>query len=149
MTAVLPSPESATRQPGSSSYVQPVGFSGFAWVQLEPVRVNARTDHGALFNRQLTRAVVPAAERDTPQPNRGRVFAEVRPVHLAPCCAQVLPEELKTQAAPPTWLSYGPPIRAVPPSPESATLFPNWAAPRSSLATSFLPCCAHFDPARL
>ncbi len=44
---------------------------------------------------------------------------------FGPCCVHVLPDRVNTHAAP-TELSSSPPISAVFPSAERATLTPNW-----------------------
>ena len=50
-------------------------------------------------------------------------------VSFGPCWVQVEPERVNTHAAPTPLLSSGPPIRAVLPSADSATLSPNDAGP--------------------
>src|SRR4051794_359884 len=64
------------------------------------------------------------------------------------CCLQAAPDRVNTHAAPMPPYPDGPPINAVLPSADSATLSPNPPAPRSPLAVSFPPCCFQAAPAR-
>ena len=74
----------------------------------------------------------PSADSATLKPNPPAPVSPV-PVSLPPCCVQVEPVRVNTHAAPRLPLSPGPPIRAVFPSADSATLKPNLPAPVSSL----------------
>ena len=56
---------------------------------------------------------------------------------------------VKIHAAPTLPLSFGPPIRAVVPSSESATVVPKCPLPDSSFAVSFEPICDHVEPERM
>src|SRR5262249_34935050 len=68
---------------------------------------------------------------------------------LPPCWLQALPERVKIQAAPLCPLSPTPPIRAVLPSAESATLPPKSPAPVSSLPVSLPACWLQTEPVRV
>src|SRR5207237_2412370 len=66
-----------------------------------------------------------------------------------PCWDHVDPERVNTHAAPAWPSSHLPPISAVFPSSDSATLAPCSAAPTAPLPTSFDPCCDQVDPERV
>jgi hypothetical protein len=63
------------------------------------------------------------------------------------CCVHVPPERAKVQAVPWPELSFGAPIRAIVPSPESETLVPNAPEFVSPLPVSFA-CCVQVPPER-
>jgi len=65
-----------------------------------PARVNAQAAPvQSLSHGPLTRAVFPFADRATLYPNSA-VPDSPLPVSFEPCCVQVLPERVKTHAAP-------------------------------------------------
>jgi hypothetical protein len=73
-------------------------------------------------------AVLPSVERATLCPK-----SEVEPtVSLLALWLQLVPERVNSHTAPARLLSAGAPIRAVEPSPESATLVPNCPATADS-----------------
>ena len=94
-------------------------------VQVVPERVNT---HAA----PRVAAVVAGAADQRRVPVRRQRHAGAEPagplsplaVSFGPCCVQVLPERVNTHAAPTPSLSSGPPISAVFPSADSATLTP-------------------------
>src|SRR5437588_2271559 len=92
-------------------------------------------------------AVLPSPDNATLVPWSAAPAAPV-PTSFDPCCAHVDPERANTHPAPVLLLSCQPPISAVPPSPDKATLTPCSAAPTAPLPTSFDPCCDHVDPER-
>ena len=104
-------------------------------------------------------AVSPSEERPTPSPKLGLRPLESLGVSFSPCRVQAPPERVNTHAAPWKELSPLPPIRAVLPSEESATLTPNWPSPLSPVPssaqpvgqspTSFAPCWVHAPPERV
>src|SRR5579862_895507 len=94
------------------------------------------------------RAVFPSADRAALWPNRPLPISPL-PVSLRPCCVQTPPERVNTQAAPTLPLSPGPPIRAVFPSADNATLLPNSPVPVSPLPVSLAPCCVQPPPERV
>src|SRR5205814_1805571 len=59
------------------------------------------------------------------------------------------PERVNAQTAPALPLSYGPPISAVLPSPDNATLEPCSAPPTAPAPTSFEPRWDHVEPDRV
>lgn len=69
-------------------------------------------------------AVLPSPESATVYPNQAALVAPV-PISFPPCWVQVVPERVKTQAAPLRNSLRGAPISAVLPSAERATLSPN------------------------
>ena len=71
------------------------------------------------------------------------------PVSLPPCWSQPPPERVNTQAAPLLPPSCGPPIRAVEPSPASATLQPKRPLPLSPPPVSLPPCWFQSPPERV
>ena len=71
------------------------------------------------------------------------------PTSLLPCCVQILPLRVNTQAAPMAPLSKLPPMTAVFPSALMATPTPCCAIPVAPDPTSLLPCCAHVSPLRV
>ena len=85
------------------------------------------------------RAVLPSPDSATLEPNRARPVSPL-PVSFVPCCFQVEPERVNTHAAPTSPTSSAPPIRAVLPLADSATLRPNRPLPVSPLPVSFVPC---------
>src|SRR5262249_57332754 len=71
-------------------------------------------------------------------------------VSFEPSWVQVAPERLNTHAAPASPSSSGPPISAVFPSEDSATLVPTPATiPVIPLPVSFDPCWLQFSPERV
>ena len=68
---------------------------------------------------------------------------------FSPCWVHVDPERVNTHAAPAPPLSPDPPISAVLPSAESATLLPNSPSPVSPVPVSFSPCWVQVDPERV
>src|SRR5207237_10452480 len=90
------------------------------------------------------RAMVPSPERATLSPKEPSLLVSPVPLSLLPCCFQLEPERLKIHAA----LAPKPPRRAVLPSLESATLFPNSSSPLLPFPVSFLPCCFQLEPER-
>src|SRR5439155_1088757 len=71
------------------------------------------------------------------------------PVSFAPCWVHFPSERVNTHAEPEP--SSGPPISAVLPSEETATLAPNWTALRAvaPVPVSFEPCWLHVSPERV
>ena len=129
---------------------RPEPAAHLAGSNVDPSRVKTQAPSAAPLPGPPTSAVSPSAASATPTP-----IAPSLPVtassgtSLGPCCAQTAPVRANTQAAPvPTplgacggGLSVGPPISAVVPSDDSATLRPNAPFPVSSSAVSFGPCC--------
>src|SRR3954470_22976931 len=148
--AVLPSPDSATLSPNApvSTWPLPVSFAPCC-VQLPPERVKT---HAAPTRESSdgppTSAVVPSGDSATLQPNWPSPFSPV-PVSFAPSCAQAPPERVNTHAAPAEPSSPSPPIRAVFPSDDRATLMPNSAEPLAPVPVSFAPCCVHVPAERV
>src|SRR5438132_1520484 len=69
-------------------------------VQVEPVRVNTQAAPTWLLSPPPPmRAVFPSADSATPTPNPPAPVSPV-PVSLPPCCVQVEPVRVNTQAAP-------------------------------------------------
>ena len=151
-----------------SALARPVSFAP-CWVQVEPVR----SEHP----RRAGAAVVgrPADQRRVAVGGERHACAEFAfsglaaalvgalpvqsPTSFSPCWVQADPERVNTHAAPTPPLSAGPPINAVSPSAESATLLPNSPFPVSPLPslaqlpvqspTSFSPCWVQVDPERV
>ena len=153
-SAVFPSPDSATLQPWSASPVAPVPTSfGPCWVQRPRERVNTHTAPAKLLSpKPPTSAVFPSDDSAT----RPWLPAPVAPVptSFGPCWVQVVPERVNTHTAPTPSLFCKPPTMAVFPSPDSATLPPWPAPPRSSaptapVPTSFGPCWVQVFPERV
>jgi hypothetical protein len=109
----------------------------------------AETTGAALLNTQTApllvsslppiSAVRPPPESATLPPN-APFPTSPPPVSFAPCWTHAVPERPNAQAAPLTGSSLGPPIRAVLPSAESATLRPNSPMPISPPPVSLPPC---------
>src|SRR5439155_803780 len=119
-------------------------------VQVEPERLNT---HAApvlpLSSSPPIRAVLPSADSATPPPKVPAPLSSL-PVSFEPCCVQVEPERVNTPTAPPLAVtSLQPPIRAVLPSADSATLRPTRLVPVSPLTVSFAPCCVQLEPERV
>src|SRR2546421_8778528 len=92
-------------------------------------------------------AVLPSADSATAPPNAPLPVSSLA-VSLAPCWLHVLPERTNAHAAPAELLSPPPPISAVLPSSDSATVPPKEPAPASSLGVSAPPCWLHVPPER-
>src|ERR1700729_1520556 len=90
------------------------------------------------------RAVCPSPESATLAPNLPRPLSSLA-VSFGPSSFQVLPKpRVNAHAAPVLTLSAGPPISAVLPSPEIATLAPNLVCPLLSPApVNADPCWVH------
>ena len=158
------------------SLAQPVVQSptSFApcWVQAPSERVNTHAAPKLPPSKAPPiSAVLPSPESAALAPNQPLPLSPVpslaqllgqSPTSFAPCWVQAPPERVNTHAAPAPSLSVAPPISAVFPSSESATLRPNWptaSAPLSpvpSLAqpvvqspTSFAPCWVQAPPERV
>src|SRR5689334_308471 len=149
--AVSPSEERATLLPKPPSPLSspPVSF-GPCWVQVEPERVNTHAAPMLLLSPptgEPIKAVSPSEERATPYPKRAVMPSPA--VSFGPCWVQVEPERVNTHAAPMLSLSPQPPIRAVLPSEESATLLPKFPSPLSSAPVSFGPCWVQVEPERV
>ena len=71
------------------------------------------------------------------------------PVSLSPCWFQAEPERVNTHAAPLLPKSLYPPMRAVLPSAESATLRPNRVGLTAPPPMSLTPCWLQVVPARV
>ncbi len=150
-SAVLPSAESAT-------LVAESAFSGLAGAGelsalLGPGRARAREHPGRARVAVVARARRSARccrRRRAPRskPNPAFPISPV-PMSFPPCWVQVEPERVNTQAAPVLPLSSGPPISAVSPSAESATLSPNLPSPVSPVPVSFSPCWLQVEPERV
>jgi hypothetical protein len=154
-SAVLPSlEESATLVPNWPEPISPLPVS-FApcGVQVEPERVNTHAAPTlALSPGPPSSAVLPSGESATLEPTSPAPTSPEPSKNswsFAPCWVQVEPERVNTQAAPTLLLSAGPPISAVLPSEESATLEPTSAAPISPLQVSFAPCWVQVEPERV
>src|SRR5207245_936854 len=110
------------------------------WVQGEPARGNT---HAAptllLLAKPPISAVLPSEDNATLEPNWPAPVSSLA-VSFCPCWVRGEPARVNTHAAPTLLLSMKPPISAVLPSEDNATLRPNWPAPVSSLAVSFEPC---------
>ena len=122
----------------------PVSF-GPCWLQTPPERVNTHAAPLASLSSPAAdqRRVAVGGERD-----EHAEFACCRsspPVSFAPCWLQTPPERVNTHAAPVAVSSSGPPISAVLPSAESATLVPNSPSPVSPRAGEL---CALLGPGR-
>ena len=146
INAVFPSPDSATLEPKSALPLAPDPVSlEPCWVQVEPERVKTHAAPArSLSTGSPINAVFPSPDSATLQPNRPLPLPP-DPVSLEPCWVQVEPERVYTHAAPVS-SSVGPPISAVFPSRESATLHPNQPSPLSSEAVSFGPCWVQVEP---
>src|SRR3954452_14501362 len=150
ISAVLPSSDSATLCPNWPAPVSPLPVS-FApcWVQVPPERVKAHAaPTNPLSKGPPIRAVLPSADSATLMPKRPKPLSSL-PVSFVACWVQTPPERVNAHAAPTPPLSPGPPIRAVLPSADSATLWPNWPVPVSSLPVSFVPCWVQAPPERV
>src|SRR6202012_330681 len=92
------------------------------WVHVEPERVNTHAAPApvAPSNSPPMSAVLPSADRATPDPNHAPEVAPA-PVSLPPCWVQPPALRVNTHAAPLLLLSLSPPTRAVLPSADSAT----------------------------
>src|SRR5262245_61530978 len=146
MSASVPSPDKATVLPNQPLPVSPEAVSlGPCWLQFEPALVKIHAPPRSLLScSALMRAVSPFADSATPPPNAPAPRSSLA-VSFWPCCVQVEPDRLNTQAAPTPWSSFQPPISAVRPSPVSETRIPKPAAPCSSFAVSFGPCCVQVE----
>src|SRR5438034_5946915 len=154
-SAVVPSLERARPQPKLARPLSPPPVSFGPCCAQAAERLNAQAAPTALSLSPLSwdapiSAVLPSAESATLPPNS--------PAPISPpttfcresfrSCVQLLASErAKTQAAPALPSSSLPPIRAVPPSPESATLTPKPALPTSSPPVSLCPWRANLPPA--
>src|SRR5471032_576198 len=127
--AVVASADNATLDPNHVSMVAPVPVSfGPCCVHPPPERVKSQAaPKPPLSNAAPIMAVLPSADNATLPANQPPSVPPVSSVAVsfAPCCVQVPPERVNTQAAPTPPLSFGPPIRAVFPSPDSATVDAN------------------------
>src|SRR5215831_1439777 len=93
--------------------------------------------------------MLPRDESDTATPNWGEPLAPAA-VSFDPSWVQVEPERLNSHTAPASPSSSGPPISAVFPSEDSATLRPNVArSPVTPLPVSFAPCWLQVEPERV
>src|SRR5207245_1620517 len=149
-SAVLPSADNATLEPNAPSPLSPppVSFSPCC-VQVSPVRVNTHAAPARLWSASPPiSAVLPSADSATLNPKRA-VPISPPPVSFSPCWVQVSPERVNTHAAPTLRSSACPPISAVLPSADSATLEPNWPKPDSPPPVSFPPCWVQVDPERV
>src|SRR5271166_1270298 len=135
--AVPASADSATLVPNSPLPASPSPCSSACCVHVAPERVNTHAAPAWVeFSSPPIRAVLPSPDSATLRPNSPLPISP-SPVSLVPCWVQLEPEPVNTQAAPAWLLSEKPPIRAVLPSPESATRSPNDPAPISPLPVSF------------
>src|SRR5580704_4491657 len=92
-----------------------------ASLQAEPERVKTHAEPASLFSwGSPTSATFPLPESATLEPKL--LPAVAPPVSLGPCWDQLDPERVYTQAEPALAASSGPPIRAVSPLSDSATL---------------------------
>ena len=98
------------------------------------VVVAGGTDHTAVSPPPDSATALPKPEPVAPVP-----------VSFGPCCAHVVPDRTKTQAAPRPASSEVPPTRAVLPSPERATLTPA-NGPAASTGTSSRPASSGSCP---
>src|SRR5471030_209471 len=145
--AVVASADSATLHPKEPAPVSPspVRFEPCG-VQTLAERINIQAaPREPLLSGPPIRAVFPSAANATLSPKWPLSISSVA-VSFGPCCVPTPPERVNTQAAPSPagslWPSVGPPIRAVVPLADSATLVPNWLEPTvSSLAISLSPGC--------
>ena len=110
------------------------------WLQAEPGRVKTQaaplTGVSVWTADQGGRAV----RRERNAASRSADAALAAAVSLPPCWSHAEPERVNTQAAPLLPSSKGPPMSAVEPSPDSATLTPKRAWPVSPLPVSLPPC---------
>ena len=112
----------------------PVSFAP-CWAQRRaragehPRRADARVVVGCRRSARCCRR--PTARRAPPNSARP---SSPPPVSFSPCWVQVAPERVNTHAAPTPFLSPGPPISAVLPSADSATLAPK--SPFAELAAA-------------
>ncbi len=104
---------------------------------------------GALSPPPPISAISPLEERPTLSPKLGLRPLESLAVSFSPCWVQVEPERVNIHAAPRALLSPLPPISAVLPSEESATLTPNRPSPLSPPPVSFSPCWVQTSPERV
>src|SRR6266566_3893812 len=149
MRASVPSPDKATVLPNQPlpASPEPVSF-GPRWPQVEPARVKIQAAPRSLLSCSAPMsAVSPYADSATPPPNAPAPRSSSA-VSFWPCCVQLEPDRLNTQAAPTPRSSFHPPISAVRPSPASETRIPKPAAPCSSFAVSFGTCCVQVEPER-
>ena len=92
---------------------------------------------------------MPFADSAALEPNPEAPLSPV-PVSFGPCGVHSDFElSVNTQAAPSPPLSPEPPISAVLPSEESATLEPNLPSLLSPAPVSFAPCWVHVEPERV
>src|SRR5580692_2658900 len=84
----------------------------------------------------------------SPVPSLAQLPAQ-SPVSFSPCWVQVEPERVNTHAAPLSLSSFQPPISAVSPSADSATIVPNLPSPLSPPPVSFSPCWVQVEPERV
>ena len=148
-SAVLPLAETATLVPNSPVPISPLPMSfSPCWVHFSLARANTHTAPAPpLSVGPPITAVLPVAESATASPNSASAFSPL-PMSFSPCWVQVEPERVNAHAAPIAALSVGPPISAVFPSEESATLEPNSPGPASPLPVSSL-CWVHFSAERV
>src|SRR5205807_508263 len=149
ISAVPPSPDKATLTPCSAAPTAPLPTSFDPCCDhVDPERENTHAAPVLLLSCQPPiSAVPPSPDKATLTPCSAAPTAPL-PTSVGPCCDHVDPERENTHAAPVLLLSCQPPISAVPPSPDKATLTPCSAAPTAPLPTSFDPCCDHVDPER-
>src|SRR5262249_26321244 len=149
MSASVPSADKATVLPNQPLPVSSEAVSfGPCRLQLEPSLVKIHAAPRSLLSCSApTSAVSPFADSATAPPNAPAPRSS-SVVSLWPCCVQVEPDRLNTQAAPTPRSSFQPPINAVRPSPGGEPGIPKPAAPCSSFAVSFGPCCVHVEPER-
>ena len=151
---MLPSAASPTTHPksGSCPGLPPVSFA--CWLHDPAARVNTNAPSP---NDAPSNAVLPSEARASlfPAPEKSDAVG----VSL-PCWLHAVPDRVKTHAAPTcvfatsglrdSW-SDSPPINAVLPSRDRATLEPK-RAPASPVvppSMSFSPCCVHVEPDRV
>ena len=150
ISAVVPAADRAMLQPNCPPSA-PVQHSPLAVIfapccdHLPAERVNAHTAPSTIVVPTVslgapTIAKFPSAESATATPKPGCGDVSSLPVSFGPCCAQVLPVRVKTQAAPLPLLSPEPPMRAVFPSADSATDEPKKGLPTPSEPFRGGPC---------
>ena len=141
MSAVFPSPDNATLVPCSAApaALVPTSFDPCC-DHVDPERENTHPAPVLLLSCQPPiSAVPPSPDKATLTPCSAAPTAPL-PTSLAPCWDHVEPERVNTHAAPVSLLSCQPPISAVSPSPDRATLTPCCAPPPAPVPTSFGPC---------
>src|SRR6185437_10202021 len=138
ISAVFPSPDSATLQPMAAPLVRPVPIRADpCWAHVLPDRTKTyAAPTSPLVNGAPISAVLPSHDSATLQPKNS---AGAGAVSFGPSCVQVPPARVNTHAEPES-LSLGPPTSTVPPSPDTATRRPNWPGPLSFAPVSFDPC---------